>query len=194
MQILCRSCGGRPDLKRWLDRRLWESFRERTDGLVRNQEHRRIVGQELPGEPETDGLFRRLESAILRYDIFPHKLVTPILLRTPLEIGETVGTCYHLIPGIDLFFASRVIERIDGEESGVWRAGFTYSTLEGHPVMGAETFLVEKDLRTGTVSVSLRSWSQPVTWLARCFRGLCRHLQRQAVKAALEHLQNIAAG
>src|SRR5205823_14800753 len=94
--------------------------------------YERIVATEPPGEPEADGPFRRVADAILRYDIFPGWLVAGLLRRTPLQFGDTIGICYHLVPGIDLFFAARVIERFDEAAGKLWRAGFTYRTLPGH--------------------------------------------------------------
>ena len=151
----------------------------------------RIIAEESPGPPEKYGPFRRVAEAIRRYDIFPHRLVTGIKRRQPIEVGDTVGTCYHFLPGIDLFFASRVIDCFDNEGSGTWRSGFTYRTLTGHPVIGEETFCVEKDLATGGIRVALRSWSRPGIWLAHLSRPLMRWLQFRAGRAALGHLQSI---
>ena len=78
----------------------------------------RMIAKESPGPPEKDGPFRHVAGAILRYDIFPRQLVTGLLRREPVQVGDTVGTCYHFLPGIDLFFASRVAACFDEEISG----------------------------------------------------------------------------
>jgi uncharacterized protein (UPF0548 family) len=93
-----------------------------------------------------------------------------------------------------LFFAARVVDRFDGPDGGLWRTGFTYRTLAGHPELGEETFSVEKDLATGRVRVALRSWSRPGTWFTRLGRPAMRRLQRFANAAALDHLEAAARG
>lgn len=192
MQILFRPLGGKPDLAPWLERETWEATRPREERLVRENAYTGIVGREPPGDPMQAGLHRALAEVVFSYRAFPESLVTPNLLRTPLEAGDTVGTQYHLFPGIDLFFASRVLETFDAPQDGIWRTGFTYTTLVGHPVMGSETFSVEKNLTTGEITVALRSWSQPITRLARCFAIPCRILQARAGRAAVERLRKLA--
>jgi uncharacterized protein (UPF0548 family) len=154
--------------------------------------YQRVVATEASGEPEAGGPFRCVANAILRYDIFPDWLVTGVLRRVPVEIGDTVGICYHFVPGIDLFFAARVIERFDECCGEVWRAGFTYRTLRGHPELGEETFSVEKDLATGRVTAAMRSWSRPGILLARLGYPFTRLVQKFASREALNHLQQRA--
>ncbi len=83
-------------------------------------------------------------------------------------------------------------ERFDGEEGGVWRTGFSFRTVAGHPMLGEETFCVEKDLGTGTVTVVLQSWSRPGSWLTRRGLWVLRWVQTRASRAALDHLQRLA--
>lgn len=153
-----------------------------------------IVGREVPGAPLAAGPFRHAAHAILRYDVFPKRLLTPVLERTPLQVGDTVGARYHLLPGFDLFFASRVIDVFDtlDETRGVHRAGFTYRTLSGHPEFGEETFSATKELASGDVSVELRAWSRPGNWATRLAWRWARRIQVRASNAALEHLQHAA--
>ncbi len=192
MQILFRPLSGKPDLAPWLERETWESTQPREERLVRENAFTGIVGCEPPGDPVPAGLHRALAEVVFSYRAFPESLVTPNLLRTPLEAGDTVGTQYHLFPGIDLFFASRVLETFDAPQDGIWRTGFTYTTIVKHPVMGSETFSVEKNLTTGEITVALRSWSQPITQLARCFAIPCRILQARAGRAAVVRLRKLA--
>jgi hypothetical protein len=154
--------------------------------------HERIVAWESAGMPEELGVCRRLADAILRFDVFPPEMVTPVIRRSPVQVGDPVGVRYHFAPGLDFFFASRVIERFDRVEDGWWRAGFVYRTLAGHPELGEEVFCVEKNLATGEVRVALRSWSRPGTRLAWLGYPLVRRLQLRAGRAALDHLESLA--
>jgi uncharacterized protein (UPF0548 family) len=114
--------------------------------------------------------------------------------RVPVDVGMTVGARYHLLPILDVFFASRVIARFDGPDNGWFRTGFTYRTLEGHPELGDETFSAEKELATGIVRVALRSWSRPGLWLTQLGRPALRAVQVGSSRDALEHLAHIARG
>ncbi|HZZ78201.1 MAG TPA: DUF1990 family protein [Gemmataceae bacterium] len=151
--------------------------------------HERVVAQERPGPPQA--IARRLADAILRFDVFPPTLATPIVARTPVEVGDVVGLRYRFVPGIDLVFAARVYDRFDEVVGDQWRCGFRYRTLVGHPECGEETFTVEKNLTTGAITVALRSWSRPESWLARIAYPIVRRLQLQAGRSALGHLQTL---
>jgi uncharacterized protein (UPF0548 family) len=185
MQLLLRS--GVARLEAWEGRDFWPG----TDCGPAGDDHRDIyereVAREAPGEPSPGGAHRRVAAAILGYHVFPPATVTGVLRRSPVEIGDTVGIRYHFGP-IDLFFAARVVERFDERRGELWRTGFTYRTLVGHPELGEETFCVEKQLQTGVVLAALRSWSRPGTPLARCFRPIVRRLQIDASRRALDHL------
>lgn len=151
------------------------------------------IAREAPGAPERDGPHRRAAAAIARYDIFPPELLTPVLERAPVRPGDTVGARYRFAPGVELAFASRVVEVFDGFDSRceLHCAGFTYRTLEGHPEFGEETFCVEKHPTSGRVSVALRSWSRPGTTFTRLSRLVMRRIQVQASRRALTHLAGI---
>lgn len=167
----------------------------------RRDSYSREVAQEKPGEPEPGGAHQRIAASIMRYEIFPPWMITGVLRRTPVATGDTVGILFHAPAGTRLFFAARAIEVFDGAfsqgqgqaKSDVWRTGFTYRTLLGHPELGEETFAVEKNLATGAVTASLRSWSRPGTLLARAFAPVVRMLQVRASHAALDHLASIAS-
>lgn len=154
------------------------------------------IAREAPGDARIDGPFRRAAEAISRYDIFPPSLLTPVVARAPVQVGDTLGARYHLAPGVDLFFASRVTEVFDELDDAreQRRAGFTYRTLEGHPEFGEETFSVEKNLASGAVVAALRSWSRPGNWLARLGAPLARAIQVSASRRALLHLRAAARG
>jgi uncharacterized protein (UPF0548 family) len=180
-------------LAAWQERPFWPG----TDGGPGANDHRdayeREVAREPPGDPLPDGPHRQVAVAILSYRVFPPEVVTGVLRRAPVEVGDTVGIRYHLGP-IDLFFAARVIERFDARAGERWRTGFTYRTLVGHPELGEETFSVEKDVRSGAVIAALRSWSRPGTRLARIARPIVRRLQISASERALDHLGQAGRG
>jgi uncharacterized protein (UPF0548 family) len=188
LQIVVPALGGAPDLESWEKRPFWPGVENGPGEGDRRDAYEREVGVEGPWAPEPGGVHRRAAEAILRYDIFPPRLVRPALRREPVRVGDTVGIRYHLAPGIELFFAARVVSCFDEEVGGVWRTGFTYRTLVGHPEYGEETFSAEKDLATGRVIVALRSWSRPGTVLARMFAPWVRRQQVRASHAALAHL------
>lgn len=192
LQVVLSSLGGQPQLDEWEKRPPWPGIEDGPVEGDRRDVYEREVGVEAPGAPEPDGLHRRGAAAILRFDIFPPRLVRSVLRREPLQVGDTVGICYHQAPGIDLFFAARVVACFDEEAGGIWRTGFTYRTLVGHPEHGEETFSAEKDLATGRVIVALRSWSRPGTVLALTFAPWVRRQQVRASQAAVGHLADMA--
>jgi hypothetical protein len=192
MQLIWRLFGQRPVLARLETLPLTPGVEAGPRPGDRHGLYERAVAREAPGPPEVDGPFRRLARAVLAYDIFPPRLVSGVLKRDPLQTGDTYGICYHVLPGLDLFFGGRVTAVFDGPEGAVWRAGFTLQTVRGHPVLGEETFAVTKDLQTGAVAVSLRSWSRPGLWLTRLAGPWLRRVQRRASQAALDQLQHLA--
>jgi hypothetical protein len=191
LQVVVPALGGSLDLAEWEKRPFWRGVEDAPAPGDRQDAYEREAGVELPGPPEAGGVYRRAAEAILRYDIFPPRLVRPVLRRAPLGPGDTVGICYHLAPGIDLFFAARVVASFDEEKDGRWRTGFTYRTLVGHPEVGEETFSVEKDMACGRVTVALRSWSRPGTVLALLGTWWVRRQQVRAGRAAAEHLASL---
>ena len=184
---------GSPDLGRW-QARAFNATAPR-DGDHRDV-YERDVAREEPGPPVDGGPHRRAAAAVLRYDIFPPRLIEPVIARAPVEVGDAVGAHYVGFPLLRIFFASRVVETFDGERGGDgwWRTGFTYRTLAAHPELGEETFAAEKELATGRVRVALRSWSRPGNWLTRVASPLLRRVQVGASHGALAHLAERADG
>jgi uncharacterized protein (UPF0548 family) len=154
--------------------------------------HERTVGREPPGPPLDGGVHRQLAAAILDYRVFPVDVLTAVVRRTPVQVGDTVGARFHLLPGVDVFFASRVYRVFDEAAGGLWRSGFTYRTIVGHPELGEETFCVEKELASGAITVALRAWSRPGTFLARALKPLVRRWQLDGSRRALDELERIA--
>lgn len=62
------------------------------------------------------------------------------------------------------------------------RRGFGYATLPGHPEMGEEAFLVERDARD-VVSLTVVAFSRPALWYTRAVAPLVAPLQRVAASA-----------
>ncbi len=154
--------------------------------------HERIVAVESPGEPEAEGPYTRVARAILSYEIFPARVGKPVLRRA-VQPGDAVGLRYHFLPGLDLFFASRVARVFTRQlADGWWSSGFTYQTLEGHPEMGEETFSVLKRHATGEVRVLIFAWSRPSWPILQPVLPLARHLQLAAGRAALDNLEQVA--
>lgn len=67
----------------------------------------------------------------------------------------------------------RIVYRVDEPD----RVGFAFATLPGHPELGEERFLVERDA-AGAVSYDLLAVSRPATWATRLGYPLARRLQR----------------
>jgi len=183
-----------PPLDTW-EPRSWSPGVEQGPQLSdRRDSYERVVARETPGDPEPGGPFRRVADSILAYRIFPPWLLTPVLRRSPVQIGDTVGGQYHGFRIVDVFFASRVVERFDEPKGDLWRTGFTYRTLEGHPELGEETFSVEKKRATGEVIAALRSWSRPGLWWTQVASPITRYVQVHASRAALDYLESVARG
>ena len=178
-----------PSLDTWERQAIHPVSAEPPRGTVNHDFHRRIIAVEPPGPPIPGGPFERARRAIMAYDIFPPNLATGVVRLAPVRLGDTVGMRYRLLPGLRLFFASRVTAVTDIAEPPLFQAGFTYQTLQEHPELGEEAFGVEKVAHSGEVRVYLKAWSRPGHWLARLFSPLARHLQLQAGRAALDHLE-----
>jgi uncharacterized protein (UPF0548 family) len=186
-----RLLGARPDLTRWEQRKIDPHSAGPPMAGAFHDLHRRIVAVEPPGPPVPDGPFERAARTIMAYQIFPGHIGDGIARRQPVEIGDTLGMLYRFFPGMKLFFASRVVEKISQQTSPIWRQGFRYQTIAWHPELGAETFCAEKVVETGEVRVYLQAWSRPAWW-ALPFLPLARRLQLAAGKAALDHLEKVA--
>jgi uncharacterized protein (UPF0548 family) len=180
--------GREPDLNRWIRRDYPPTILDGPRPTDDCDRHARVISKERPGEPLPDGPFRRVATAILDYRVFPPWLITRVMERTPVQVRDTVGLTYRLLPGLRMFVASRVIDVFNE----VRRAAFTYRTLAGHAELGEETFAVEKHPETGEITASLTAWSRPGHWLTRIGYPYARWCQLHAGRAALDHLESIA--
>lgn len=149
----------------------------------------RQLGWEIPGPPVPGGPFERVERAIMAYRIYPPSVLTGVLPRPALQVGDTLSLRMNLPLGFGLGFGTRV-QTAGREDGGDWvRSGFSYTTLVGHPELGEAWFQVEKELATGLVRLHLSSWSRPGNLLARLGRPIARRLQIRANLLALDHLE-----
>jgi hypothetical protein len=194
VQIIWRFLGQRPRLESLGGRPLSPGAADGPRPGDNQDRYERVMAREAPGPPEPDGPYRRLAAAVGAYRVFPPRLLAGVLRRVPVGVGDTLGTCYHFLPGVDLFFGGRVTQCFDGQSGDIWRTGWTFQTLAGHPEVGEETFWVEKDAASGEVRAGLRSWSRPGLWLTRAVLPWARRQQVRAGRAALDHLAAVAAG
>lgn len=182
-----------PDLRHWSYRSVNPlAPRER----VPNPFHDRLevtLAVEAPGQPEPGGPFERLEQSVLAYRVFGSDIGDPVLERSPVRAGDTIGLCYRFLGIVRLFFASRVAEVFVREpvEDG-WRSGFIYQTLDGHPELGEEIFEIKKDAR-GAVTFRIEAWSRPNLWYVKLFTPWARTIQKAAAQSAATNLSKVAA-
>lgn len=152
------------------------------------------LGVEGEGLPEEGGLFSRLSDSILAYRIFGPRIGSPVLGQPRVMLGDTVGLRYRFLPGLELFFASRVVQVFECEECEKgWRSGFVYQTLQGHPELGEEIFELSKH-RSGEVVFRMEAWSRPRAWYVKLLTPVARRIQKFAARCAAEYLAAIAAG
>jgi uncharacterized protein (UPF0548 family) len=81
--------------------------------------------------------------------------------------------------------AVRVISLIDASAGGERNVAFSYVTLKGHPERGIATFCVRQERATGRVSITIKTWSRPGSWITMAARPLARLIQRPLTRAAL---------
>lgn len=163
------------------------------DARVFTDRHELELPGEPPGAPLPAGPFRAAAAAALTYRSFEQVLHS--LRATPeatVHVGETIRARYHLLPGIDIVFASRVTAVFDAADAQQHRAGFTYQTLVGHPEHGEETFEVRKDLASGRVFATISARSKPTTALCGCLLPLVRRWQLRAGRAGVAKLRAYA--
>jgi hypothetical protein len=125
--------GQQPNLNRWRERPFSTGAERGPTAKSAQDVYERVVAEEGPGVPADAGPYSRVAAAILRYDVFPRRILRPELAHDLIGLGDVVGGVSPFAPGIRIFFASRVVDLFDDELNGVWRTGFTYRTLQGHP-------------------------------------------------------------
>lgn len=181
-----------PDLERWRRRSIHPLAPKELVPAHFHDLMELTLAVEAEGPPVKDGPFQQVAESILRYDVFGPRIGESFTDREVLEAGATVGLKYRFAPFLSMFFASRVVQVFDQEETEQgWRSGFVYQTLMGHPELGEEIFEVTK-LRSGPVLYRMEAWSRPNLWFVKIFTPWARWIQKRAARCAGEHLGGIA--
>jgi uncharacterized protein (UPF0548 family) len=102
------------------------------------------------------------------------------LLHPPelASAGQTVLVLAHTL-GLYSLSASRVIEMIDEDRSGIRRCGFSYGTLQHHVERGEERFSIEHHANDDSVWYDILAFSSPRHPLARLGYPISRAAQRR---------------
>ena len=182
-----------PDLSPWLER---DIHPEAPKELISEPNHdltEATLAVESAGPPVQGGAYDKVSRSILGYQVFGPKIGKSVIHTQRVEVGDTIGLNYKFLPGLRLFFASRVVEVFENEqtERGV-RTGFVYRTLEKHPELGEEIFEVTK-LPSGEVVLRIEAWSRPNLWFVKLFAPWGRKIQKYAARCAVEYLTHVAA-
>ncbi len=156
--------------------------RARDDAI---DEHVATVGAESPGSPEHGGPFERIAGAIARFDVFPLARLRPLAPVDGVAPGDIIVCATPFAWIFDVVIASRVTAVHDERRGDIVVSGFTYRTLEGHPFVGEETFLAEKDVATGEVRMRIRARSRAAVPIVRALRPWVRRAQRRAGREAV---------
>ncbi|MFJ4220942.1 DUF1990 family protein [Curtobacterium luteum] len=121
--------------------------------------------------------------------VTPASIGTPKVERfapdgTPLLTAGTTATLTMHAFGQTVHAPVRVVSIIDEPD----RKGFAYGTLEGHPLSGEESFVVERT-SDGSVWLQLRQFSQPASRKWRLVAPLLRRQQRVMAEKYLAALR-----
>ncbi|PYY43407.1 DUF1990 domain-containing protein [Curtobacterium sp. MCPF17_046] len=103
---------------------------------------------------------------------------------TPLVTAGTTATLTMHAFGQTVHAPVRVVAIIDERD----RKGFAYGTLEGHPLSGEESFVVERT-PDGSVWLQVRQFSQPASRKWRFVAPLVRRQQRVMAEKYLAALR-----
>ena len=181
-----------PDLERWRHRPIHPLAPKELVPAPFHDLMEVTLAVEAEGPPVEGGAFSQVADSILRYNVFGPRIGESFTDREILEPGVTVGLKYRFAPFLSMFFASRVVQVFDREETERgWRSGFVYQTLVGHPELGEEIFEVTK-LRSGPVVYRMEAWSRPNIWFVKIFTPWARWIQKRAARCAGEHLGAVA--
>ena len=103
------------------------------------------------------GCFERAAAAILGFEM--HRRIPARVRASGRRAAPGVRVTVTIGP---LRAPCEVVWAEDGPD----RAGFGYGTLPGHPEVGEESFLVERDA-DGTVWFTVTAFSRPARWYTR---------------------------
>ncbi|WP_066520404.1 DUF1990 family protein [Curtobacterium ammoniigenes] len=102
---------------------------------------------------------------------------------TPLIVPGTTATLTLHAYGRSIHAPVRVVSVVDEPD----RKGFAYGTLEGHPVRGEESWVIERTA-DGSVWLQVRAFSRPANWKWRLVGPLLRRQQRRMTEEYLRAL------
>jgi uncharacterized protein (UPF0548 family) len=118
--------------------------------------------------------FQAAREAICAWKMFDLGWTAVIDPACPVVVGRAVGVLAR-VACVWTLSACRIVEVYDDPGR---RFGFSYGTLETHPLRGEERFLVELD-SAGRVWFDLVAVSCPRGWALRVARPVVRILQRR---------------
>ena len=134
-----------------------------------------------------DDRFHRLESRLLRYDIFPPNLMRATVCSADGRVHEGTTIVQRVAIGpFTLESAVRVQAVWHLDDADNVETGFSYVTLAGHPERGVSSFRVARD-GAGQIVFAIDARSQPGSLLTRVGSPFARRFQRRATEAALEY-------
>lgn len=141
--------------------------------------------------------FEAARQSVLNWAMFPEQMAPLFPTRAPIKPGTIVCVLFQSRP-LWTVNPCRILQVIDDQTNDRVRFGFTYGALPGHVARGQETFLVERDRATDTVSYSIRVFSRPAHWLvwlgypwARYQQYRFRRLSGDSMQSAVQrHLES----
>ena len=97
MQWILKVFGQKPRLQDWENRAASLKVEEGPRLKDNRDCFEREVAKEALGLPEQGGPHQRVAKSIMAYEIFPPEVVSPVLHRSPIQVGDTVGILLSLI-------------------------------------------------------------------------------------------------
>ena len=140
-----------------------------------------------PDRSYVDAVFASLEDRLLKYDVFPPRLMRAEVCSEDGRLHEGTTIVQHVAIGpFTLESAVRVVRTWRMEDADRAETGFAYVTLEGHPERGVSSFRVSRD-SSGRIVFEIDARSSPGSTLTRLGGPFARRFQRRATEAALDH-------
>jgi uncharacterized protein (UPF0548 family) len=167
----------------------WWRGREPTDdrpGALRADHHE--VEVNVPPDGSADDVFERLRERLFEYRHFPSSILRA---RVDTDDGRVRDSCLvvqrALVPLMPIALEAGV------RVTGVWdrhtavgrEAGVAIVTLDGHPEIGRERFVLRANRTTRRVTFTIDVESRPGALLVRLARPVARWFQLRATKAML---------
>ena len=172
----------RTSCDRWMKARATDAF-DGTEGVL----DRYVRDVPVPDRSDVDAVFARLENRLLRYDVFPTRLMRAEICSADGRLYEGTTIVQHVAIGpFTLESAVRVVRAWRVEDANLAETGFAYVTLEGHPERGVSSFRVSRD-SSGQIEFAIEARSSPGSLLTRLGGPFACRFQRRATEAALDH-------